>query len=153
MNHFSDNISSADTKATFLIGILSALLVTFYTNDARKTLSCPRTDWGPVQWVTLCSLACLAAGILLGIYVVRPRLLKNRGNGLISWPHVSGFKTCTDYVSQLGNSSRSEILGELAGSNYDLSKICAAKYYWLSWSFHVGGTGLIATLLAQIISP
>jgi hypothetical protein len=149
--HADRYIAIADTKAAFLIGLLSAVILALYQSSVGKHLLFPVREWGFSQVLFVIALMALAASVLLAIFVVRPRLFNTAKLGLIPWLGVSCFPDRAEYVKRLGAATRAELMEELAGNVYDLSKIARKKYYWLGWSFRMTMLGLIASVLACLL--
>ncbi len=149
--HIDRYIVIADTKAAFLIGLLSAVILALYQSSALKQLLVPLSEWGFSQGLLVMALLSLAASVLLSIFVVRPRLFNTVERGLIPWLGVSSFPDRAEYLKCLGAATRGQLMEELAGNVYDLSNIARRKYYWLGWSFRMTAIALVTSGLAYLL--
>ena len=149
--HIDRYISIADTKAGFLIGLLSAVMLGLYQSSARHPLRVPVNPWTATGFLFVIALVFLAAAVSLSMFVVRPRLINTAKKGLIPWLGISSFRSREEYLRSLSAATRSQLIEDLASNVYDLSKIARKKYDWLRWSFLAGGLGLITGLLSYVL--
>ncbi len=150
--HIDRYIAIADTKAAFLIGLLSASIVGLSQSSAGRHLLEPMSRWGGMDLFLIAAVVSLGVATALSMYVVRPRLINTAKKGLIPWLGISAFPNKEEYLKSFSAASRSHLIEDLASNVYDLSRIARRKYYWLGWSFLVTGAGLLMAVLACILS-
>ena len=145
--YISSNISIADTKASFLLGVTVGLL-TFTYLYGPKIFETNLKDWKCTEVFTLIGCSCLVLGIFFTLFVVWPRMSTSKQKGLFSWVHVASYNTAKEYLEDFFFFNEKQIIEGLYELNYDLSKVCKYKYIWLKRAFVFGFIGiLICTII------
>lgn len=150
--HVDRYVAIADTKAAFLIGLLSAVILGLSQSPAGHRLRVPVGQWALAEVLLAAALVFLFAAVALSMSVVRPRLINTSRQGLIPWLGVSSFRTKEEYLKSFGAATRLQLIEDLAANVYDIANIARRKYYWLGWSFLASGLGLSTGLLAYLVS-
>lgn len=151
-DYINNHILLADTKAAFILGISSAVLYAIYdyylktNNIFIKNIKI----WNFLDVITFLSVVFLMIAGIFAVCVVYPRLMTNKSKGLVSWVDISKYESITDLNNDFNCINEEELIKEINSVNYFLSKICKAKYLYLSFSFISVIVGTIGGLLILI---
>jgi uncharacterized integral membrane protein len=141
-----EQIRNADQKATFFFVALTAILAFLNTqNVPTRWLKYPGL-WSRVDALGFVSMLALAAGAVILLAVVFPRLRGSRP-GLLFFKAISEYDNSTEYANDVLARSRDDLVRTRLQHCYELSKICSAKYRVMRIGFWVGSVGSAAALL------
>ncbi|HKM85596.1 MAG TPA: Pycsar system effector family protein [Terriglobales bacterium] len=141
-----EQIRNADQKATFFVAALTAILAFLNTqNVPTRWLKDPRL-WSLVDALGFVSMLGLAAGAIILLAVVFPRLKGSR-RGLLFFNAISEYDNSVEYANGVFARSHDDLVRTKLEHCYELSKICSAKYRMLRVGFWIGSVGSAAALL------
>jgi hypothetical protein len=146
-DYIGSYISLADAKAGILIGVFSGLLSLAISKGSR-ILTVSISKWNFLDYLTFADWAFFVLAVSFAIFVVWPKMPTCSKKGFISWVHISGYKNVDGYLKDILLANESEIARQFCELNYDLSKVCLQKHFWLSWSFKAG---LLASILLGLL--
>ena len=146
-DYISGYISLADAKAGVLISILSGLL-SLGLSKGNKILVLPVQQWQLTDYFIFFDWIVFVLGITFALFVIWPKTSICKKKGFISWVHISNYESVDLYLKDILSARESEISGQLCELNYDLSRVCKRKYFWLAWSFKFG---LFAIILFAVL--
>jgi len=153
-SYVNEYIRFSDTKVGFAITLSGALLGLLSSTKAHELFVEP--DIRTSSWLSWCSLASfllLAVAVLLGVWAIRPRLWGRQDRAFIYWGGVSKFQNHEAFSSEFQQLSGDDLVAHLAHHVFELSVVCASKYFWVSASILVGVLGGILAALVVVMKP
>jgi hypothetical protein len=150
-NYVRDQIRNADQKATFFFAALTAMLAFLNTQGVPTRWIKDVRHWTFVDALGFVSTVALAAGAVILLGVVFPRLKGSR-RGLLFFNAVAEYDSSAQYAEDVLGRSEEELVRTKLQHCYDLSKVCGAKYRMLSIGFWIGSVGAAAALLFMLLA-
>lgn len=149
--YVSRYIQLADTKASWLFALVSALIVFLVTSDYFETI-----DLFAVENCFLTVLLSLTFGMLIisaifAFLVIAPNLRSPSGEGLVFFGSVAKHENSAAYVSKVSGLSEQEMANLRLQHCYDLSKVCSKKYNRLKVSIWLGSIGTFLLVFMMFI--
>ena len=150
-NYIREHIRNADAKATFFFAALTAILAFLNTqNVPARWLKDVRT-WSFVDALGFVSMFGIAAGAVILLGVVFPRL-KGSARGILFFKAIAAHDNPSDYAEEVLARSEHDLVRSKLQHCYELSKVCSAKYRLLRIGFWVGSVGVAATILYLLLA-
>jgi hypothetical protein len=150
-DYLREQIRNADQKATFFFAALTAILAFLNAqNVPSRWLKNPRL-WSLVDSLGFLSMFGLAAGAVVLLAVVFPRLKGSR-RGLLFFNAISEYDSSSEYANDVLVRSCDHLVRTKLQHCYDLAKVCGAKYRMLRIGFWLGSVGTAAALLFLLFS-
>jgi hypothetical protein len=149
-SYINEYIRFSDTKAGFVITISGALLGLLYSMKAHELIvkTCV-SRWSGLNWSSSGSFLMLMAAVLLGVWAIRPRLWSHQDRSLIYWGGIAKYPSREGFYSAFSRLSDDELVEQLAHHVFELSAVCASKYFWVSAAILAGVIG--GTLAAVVV--
>jgi hypothetical protein len=91
--------------------------------------------------------------ILQGVWAIRPRLWSNKRRAFVSWLGIVKLQSRRAFSSEFRRLSDDELETQLEHHVYELSVVCAAKYFWVSASILTAVAGGILAALVVGLKP
>jgi len=148
--YVSRYIQLADTKASWIFALVSALIVFLITSDDFE-----KFDLFAVENCLLVILLLLTFGMLIisaifAFLVIAPNLRSPSGEGLVFFGSVAKHENSGAYVNKVSGLSEQEMANLRLQHCYDLSKVCSKKYNRLKVSIWLGSIGVLL-LVAMVL--
>lgn len=148
-SYINEYIRFSDTKAGFVITLSGALLGSLYSTKAHELfVKFEVSRWSWLNWFSFASFLMLVLAVLLGIWAIRPRLWSRSDRAFIYWGGIAKHQSGEAFSEEFRLLADDSLLGYLAHHVFELSTVCARKYFWVSASIVVGGVG---GLLAAVV--
>lgn len=136
-------ISFADTKAGFIFGLTSLILV-YLINDMKTFSVITEPEWSPIFAITVSSISFIVLSCAFSFFVIAPRTTKINED-IFSFVTVSRRENAATYVSDLVTTSTEELRRARIIHSFDSSVICMQKYSYLKKAIWFGIIGMIST--------
>lgn len=139
--YVSRHIQLADTKASWVFALVSALLVFMVTSDDVNRLYL--TTYNNCIWTIFLYLipSILLASAILAFLVISPNLQSPSGEGLVFFGSVAKQENSRTYLSKVSQLTDQELTSLRLQHCYDISKVCVRKYNFLKFSIWLGSVG------------
>ena len=152
MNSYAtDYIKFADQKASFILGLITAVLALLYKADIHNVWLVKPSVWGFNNALTFATFCFNIIAGFNAILTVLPRLNPTNPEGIIFWKAVAKYNTPVDYETVVIEKSKEEIAKELLQHYHSLSNVCSLKYRYLSIAMWCGAIGICLSLLTAIL--
>jgi len=147
--YVSRYISLADTKASWIFALTSALLVFMATDDdLAQVYIAIKGDWLGVL-ILLVIFTLLALGGIFSFLVIAPNLRSWSGESLVFFASVAKQKDSETYIDKIAQLDDHQMTDIRLQHCYDISKVCARKYKCLRCAIWFGAIG--AFLLVALV--
>lgn len=147
--YVSRYIQLADTKASWVFALTSALLVFMVSDsDLNKLYLVLKGDLIGTS-IIIIIFAFLLMGALFSFLVIAPNLRSPSGESLVFFKSVADQKDSGTYVTNVAKLDDHEMTNLRLQHCYDLSKVCTRKYKYLKRSIWLGAIG--AFLLVALV--
>ena len=133
-------VSLADTKATIILGLVTTFL-TYLTGREKfgDLVLHPGHNW---QWpIADVAVALLVGSAVAAFSVIVPRTARG-GERIVYFDTVAKYPSRRDYMDDVCRRSDGELASVRLSHCYDVSRICARKYWWLRWAVWLGVIGI-----------
>lgn len=150
-NYIREHIRNADAKATFFFAALTAILAFLNTQNVPARWLKDLRQWSFVDALGFVSMFGIAAGAVVLLGVVFPRL-KGSARGILFFKAIAAYDNPSDYAEDVLARSEHDLVRSKLQHCYELSKVCSAKYRLLRIGFWVGSVGVAATILYLLLA-
>ena len=151
--YVSRYIQLADTKASWVFALASALLVFMVSdNDLNAMYISLKGDVignGIILGIILGIFALLLLSALFAFLVIAPNLRSPSGEGVVFFGTVAKYQDNNTYVTTVAKLTDQEMTKLRLKHCFDVSKVCAKKYKNLKCAIWLGATG--AFLLVALV--
>jgi hypothetical protein len=148
-SYINEYIRFSDTKAGFVITLSGALLGALFSTKAHELfIKSEVSRWSWLSWCSCASFLTSAMAVLLGIVAIRPRLWSHTDHAFIYWGGIAKHTSMEAFTREYKQLPDDCLLEHLVHHVFELSTVCARKYFWVSASILAGGLG---GLLAAVV--
>lgn len=148
--YIDDYIKFADTKAAFVVAILSAFLSSGIKSGSYATiLHKPVSQWCLLDGIAITALILMLAAVLMSVNVIRPRLKTKQVEGIIYWKAIT-IAGCFKFVSTIESLDDDTLRSAVAGHTYEIAEIATKKYRFVALAMILGIVGALAAGLVAL---
>lgn len=141
------HIQFADAKAGVCFAAISAVLGYLISKDEIQTLIL-RPAWTVQFGIIIAALMLLLAAAAFSFAVIAPRLGSHSAEGIVFFGAVAKRETGDAYIADVMACSETDLTTVRLKHSFDISKICARKYWLLKVAIWSAMPGLILALIA-----
>lgn len=139
-------INLADTKATGAFTVSSGVLAyLFGTTGFLSALTNP--EFTAAYVVPVSGVFLLVLSAFFSFLVIAPRLTSPSGEDIVFFGAVASRKNANEYLLDIARHSSGDIIRARLKHCFDVSQVCARKYYLFNKAVWLGLPGLVGTLL------
>ncbi len=149
--YVTEFICLADQKAAFVFALSTGLLCYGFTTNLHRMWLKGFQTWSALDFLCFVSMVMLAFGLLLSCWVIVPSLRKSH-RGFVFFGSISEYESATAYASDILGASSAQLCRAIVQHTYDISKVCAFKYWKLGlalWFSFIGVVAFVAVLLMK----
>jgi hypothetical protein len=152
LNSFvTDSIKFADQKASFILGLVTAVFALLCQAGLHRTWLHAPWPWSWPAWLTFSAFAADGLAGLLAIHTVLPRLKHASSTGIVYWRTVAKFGAPSEYAQAVVDRGVSGMAREMLEQCQVLSVVCSRKYAALNRALWLGGLGVALSLVAVVL--
>ncbi len=153
-SYINEYIRFSDTKAGFVITLSGALLGLLYSTKAHDLfVKSGAGAWSWRNWSSFASFSLLVVAVLLGVWAIRPRLWSHQHRAFIFWGGIAKYPSREAFSSEFSQLSDDRLAEHLARHVFELSAVCASKYFWVSVSILTAVLGGLLAAVVAVMSP
>ena len=149
-SNISEQIKFADQKAGFVAVLATGVMGGLHSVHVHEHFTqAPISAWGWSGWAGAVAFGLLAASMVACFLAIAPRRRYTSPRGFIFWGAIAAYDNGDQFHEDLADASAGDLTRHLSHQTYALSRICKAKYTWLSWAIGlvVAGSELGGVLL------
>lgn len=149
-NYVTGYIQLADTKATWVFAVASGLIAYVFSDSSiQGAIQFQGWDW---LTVLICvTVVLLVSTAVLSFVVIAPRLSRSR-DGVVFFGSVATRASPDEFVREVAGMGESALIEARLRHGYDISKICARKYRFLTAAFRTGFFALIGMSFVVLLT-
>lgn len=149
--YLREYIASSDKKAAFVFAVATTLLIYLYQVRAQVRWLKNPTTWVVGDMFTFLAMFLLFLGAACCAMVVAPRFTRTH-RGFVYFGSIAEFESASDYSSSIFSETRIQLTQALLKHNFDLARICRAKFRVLVCGIWFTVVGLGLAILVLILS-
>ena len=150
--YVTEFIRLADQKAAFVFALSTGLLCYGFTTSLHRMWLKVFQTWSALDLLCFISMLMLALGLLFSCWVIVPSLRKSH-RGFVFFGSISEYESASVYASDILGASPAQLCRAVAQHTYDISKVCAFKYWKLSLALWCSFAGVIAFVAVLLMKP
>lgn len=152
--YINEYIRFSDSKAGVVITLSSGLLGLLYSAKAHELfITHALKEWSLLGWGSAVSFCLLFVSVLLGVWTVRPRLWTSQSRAFIFWGGIANHQRSESFLADFRALSDDDLSANLARHVFELSVVCASKYFWVSASIIAGALGGVFAGVVVALKP
>lgn len=147
--YVSGYIQLADTKAAWVFAVASGLIAYIFGGSNLQAILFQRCDW--LTALVFVTVVLLVLAAVLSFLVIVPRLSRSN-DGIVFFGSVANRASPGEFVREIAGMREPELIEARLRHGYDISKICARKYRFLTMAFRTGILALIGMAFVVLLT-